>query len=97
MSKAERLRKLGARYTRLAGLVSREDMCSWLLSLAAEAASAAEALEKAETPEGPRTTVTDSPGQQPAQQQQQIQPKNNDDPKKEWAASAQGVAERELS
>jgi hypothetical protein len=76
MSELERLRELAAQYSRLAGLVSKQDGRNWLLGLAADALRQAQALER---------QVSDSAVQHPArQQQQQQQPQSkDDDPKKE--------------
>jgi hypothetical protein len=77
MSEVERLRKLAAYYSRLADATSRDDMRNWLLALAAETLEKLHAFERQMS-----TPVINSAVQHPAQQQEQIQPKD-DDPKKE--------------
>jgi hypothetical protein len=76
MPEGERLRELAAYYSRMADLTSRDDVRNWLITLAAET------LEKARAFEGQEKVVDSAVQQQPAQQQQRIQP-NDDDTKKE--------------
>jgi hypothetical protein len=77
MSEVERLREQAAYYSRLADATSRDDMRNWLLALAAETLEKVRAFERQMS-----TPVINSTVQHPAQQQEQIQPKD-DDPKKE--------------
>jgi hypothetical protein len=49
MSEVERLRRVAANYSRMAGLVFREDIRSGLLRLAAETLEKARGLERQET------------------------------------------------
>jgi hypothetical protein len=78
MSEGERLRELAAYYLRMADVTSRNDVRNWLVALAAETLEKAHAFERQEM----ARPVINPTVQQPAQQQQQIQPED-DDPKKE--------------
>jgi hypothetical protein len=78
MSELERLRELAAYYSRMADATSRDDMRNWLLALAAETLEKAHAFERQMAP-----PVINSNVQESAQQQEQIQPKDDDPKKKE--------------